>query len=157
MVCDLEVCNQIMQALPKGYSEIISGGVAGAAMATLGALVFLLFIAIYVYHAWVWMTIAKKRKYKKAWLAWIPFASTAMRFQLGKKFHWAWVFLYLIPIIGWIAIFILVIISHWKIFEMLKYPGWLSLAPIIDVIPGISGLGSIAYLVSIGFVAWKKR
>jgi|TARA_Y100000310_G_scaffold256634_1_gene264470 hypothetical protein len=34
----------------------------------------------------------------------IPFANSAMRLQLGKKFHWAWVFLYLIPIIGWIAI-----------------------------------------------------
>ena len=139
------------------WQEVLGGGAAGAVLVTLGFIAILLGIAIYVYHAIAWMTIAKKLKYKRPWLAWIPFASSGMRLQLGKKFHWAWVFLYLIPVVGWIAIWVLLIISHWHIFEKLKYPGWLSLAPAIDVFSKISGIGTIAYLIIIGFVAWKKK
>ena len=135
----------------------ILSGATGAIFALLLVFIVLLFLSVYIYHALAWRSIAKKRKYKKAWLAWIPFASSAMRLQLGKKFHWAWVFLYLIPILGWIAIYILLMISHWRIFQFLKYPGWLSLAPLIDILPGIRGVGQIAYLIIIGVVAWKKK
>jgi len=89
-------------------------------------------------------------KYKKSWLAWIPIANISMMLQLGD-FHWAWVFLILIPILGWIALFVLVIIATWRIFEDLDYPGWLSLAPIIPQV------GGIAHLVIIGIVAWYKK
>ena len=152
-----EIFEQYITNLPVEYQEILAGGVAGAILTALGVLIFLFIITIYVYHAFAWMTIAKKLKYKRPWLAWIPFASSAMRLQLGKKIHWAWVFLYLIPVVGWIAIWVLLIISHWNIFEKLKYPGWLSLAPTIDLLSKISGIGTIAYLIIIGFVAWKKK
>jgi hypothetical protein len=76
-----------------------------------------------------------------------------MRLQLGK-FHWAWTFLWLIPVLGWIALWILLIISHWRIFESLKYPGWLALLQLADLV--LNGAGTIAYLIVIGIVAWKK-
>ncbi len=107
-------------------------------------------LAFYVYFALAWSTIAKKLKYKRSWLAWIPFANLAMILQLGG-FHWALIFLLLIPIVGWIAILVLLIIASWRIFEKRKYPGWLSLSMVIPQV------GGILYLIAIGFVAWKDK
>ena len=126
------------------------GGLTGILIA-IGIFIAIIFMAaFYVYHALAWSTIARKLKHKRPWLAWIPFASTAMRLQLGG-FHWAWIFLALIPVLGWIALFVLLIISYWRIYEKRKYPGWFSLAQILPK------LGGILYLVIIGFVAWKDR
>ncbi len=140
--------------------NVFFGSMAGtglmAFLLALGFLLFLLLIAVYLYFAFAWKTIAQKMKYKRSWLAWIPFANVAMWLQMGG-FHWAWIFLVVIPILGWIPLLVLFIISSWRVFERLNYPGWLSLALIIDVIPGISGLGVIAYGIIIGMVAWKKR
>ena len=122
----------------------------GALMAIAILFIIIIFAALYVYIALAWQTIAKKLKYKNPWLAWIPIANWAMILQLGG-FHWALIFLILIPVLGWIAIFILLIISTWKIFEKRKYPGWFSLSMIIPKV------GGILYLVAIGFVAWKNR
>lgn len=136
------------------FAENFTGGLAGGVIGffiMLGILIAILLIAaFYIYHALAWKTIATKLKHKKPWLAWIPFASSAMRLQLGK-FHWAWVFLVLIPLLGWIALFVLMIISHWRIFEKRKYPGWFSLAQLIPKI------GGVLYLIIIGLVAWKDR
>ncbi len=107
-------------------------------------------LAFYVYFALAWSTIAKKLKYKRSWLAWIPFANLAMILQLGG-FHWALIFLLLIPIVGWIAILVLLIIASWRIFEKRKYPGWFSLSMVIPQV------GGILYLIAIGFVAWKDK
>lgn len=109
-----------------------------------------LFIAIYAYHALAWYEIGKKQKYKKPWLAWVPFANISMIFEMGE-FHWAWIFLILIPIVGWIAILVLAIISMWRIFEKEDYPGWFSISIVIPKV------GGILYLIVIGFIAWGKR
>jgi|TARA_Y100000310_G_C20441798_1_gene696484 hypothetical protein len=119
-------------------------------LAMLGVFMFLVIAALYVYSSMAWMTIAKKLKYKRAWLAWIPIANLAMMLQLGR-FHWAWVFLVLIPLFGWVALGVLVIISTWRIFEKRKYPGWFALSIIIP------SIGGTLYLIIIGFVAWKDR
>ena len=103
-----------------------------------------------MYFAFAWMTIAKKMKYKHPWLAWIPIANLAMILQLGG-FHWAWIFLALVPIVGWIALLVMSIIATWRIFEKRKYPGWFSLSLIIPKV------GGILYLIAIGFVAWAKK
>ncbi len=130
--------------------EFLAGSVFGA-LATVAIFFAVVFIAaVYVYHSLAWYEIAKRKKHEKPWLAWIPFANISLILQMGG-FHWAWVFLVLVPILGWIALFILSIISEWRIFESQNYPGWLSLASIIPRI------GSLLYLIVIGVVAWYKR
>jgi hypothetical protein len=144
------------ETIPESFKGVVASGVIGALVALGILIVLLVLLAMYIYFALAWKTIAEKRKYKKSWLAWIPFANLSMILQLGG-FHWAWIFLVLVPILGWIPLAILLTISTWRVFEKLKYPGWLSLAGFIDLFPGISGLGTIAYLVVIGIVAWRKR
>ena len=121
---------------------------------------FLIFLVIavifYVYYALAWHTIAKKLKHKKPWLAWIPIANCAMILQLGK-FNWKWIFLVLLPIFGWIALGVMIIISMWRIYEKRNYPGWLSLTMVISTIPVISYFAIVADAVIIGLVAWKDR
>ena len=134
--------------------DFLVGGVLGAAFATIVFVLVLVLIAIYVYFALAWYAIAKKRGHKKPWLAWIPFANIAMWFQLGG-FHWAWIFLIVIPFVGWIAVGVLFIISNWRVFEKLRYSGWLALSPLLGLIWG--GLGTLAYGIVIGIVAWRKK
>ena len=122
---------------------------------TLLIFVLILGIAIYVYSALAWQMIARKLKHNYPWFAWIPIANIALILELGG-FHWAWVFLVLIPILGWIALGVFGIISLWRIFEKRGYPGWLGLIPILSIIPVVGSLASIALLVIIGFVAWGK-
>lgn len=119
-----------------------------------GLIIFivLLSIALYVYYAFVWMTIARKLKYKYPWLAWIPVAQLFLIPILAKK-HWTWGFMFLVPIANAVFFFI----WTWNIFEQRKYPGWLALVPLLGIIPLIGGLASLAYLVILGFVAWKDK
>ncbi|MGD9276399.1 MAG: hypothetical protein PVJ67_04450 [Candidatus Pacearchaeota archaeon] len=134
----------------SSVEQIFLGGMFGGLLAFGIVFAILLVLGLYVYTAYSWMTIARKLKYKKSYLAWIPIANISMILQLGG-FHWAWVFLIFIPILGWIALFVLMIITTWRIFEKRKYPGWFSLSSIIPKI------GGILYLVVIGFVAFKDR
>ena len=132
------------------FLDVYSGGPLTALTAVGIFFAVILFIAIYVYFALAWSTIARKLKYKYPWLAWSPLANIAMVLQLGG-FHWAWIFLLLIPIVGWIAVFVLLVIATWRIFEERKYPGWFSLSMIIPQV------GGILYMIAIGFVAWKDK
>ena len=131
-------------------TDVFLGGIMGGLIVLGIFIMVLVLLAFYVYFSMAWMTIARKLKYKRSWLAWIPFANLAMILQLGK-FHWAWIFLILIPILGWIALLVLLIIATWRIFEMRKYPGWFSLSMIIPQV------GIILYFVAIGFVAWSDK
>lgn len=141
-------------------STNIAQGALGGLMTSIGIFLIILMalfsIGIYVYHALAWQKIGKNQKYKYPWLAWIPFANVAMIFQMGG-FHWAFTFLFLIPILGWLAIIVLTTISMWRIFEKSKYPGWLSLSYALAVIPYLGIFIGIAYLVVIGIVAWEQK
>ena len=66
-------------------------------------------------------------------------------------------FLLLVPVLGVIALFVLSLISFWRIFEKLKYSGWLALIPLLGFIPTIGGFATIAFLIVLGVVAWRKR
>jgi hypothetical protein len=110
----------------------------------------LVMVAFYIYFAIAWMTIATKLKHSRPWLAWIPFANLAMILQMGK-FHWAWIFLIFIPFLGWIALGVLSIIATWRILEQRKYPGWFSLSIVIPQV------GTVLYMIIIGFAAWADR
>lgn len=131
-------------------------GGLGAFFAAFFAVFLIVGLALYVFKSLALMTIARKLKHPSPWLAWIPFADVALILQLGD-FHWAWVFLLLVPVVGWIAVFVLTVISFWRIFEARKYPGALSLIWIGVLIPQINWLALIASLVVLGFVAWKDK
>ena len=120
------------------------------------AFVILLFVGLWIYTSFAYMEIAKKLKYKHPGLAWIPFARGAMILQLGG-FGWGWIFLSLIPVLGWIALAILFYISKWRIFEKRKYSGWLALIPIAGMLPYLSVFAEVAYLIVLGFVAWQNK
>ncbi|MFH1290607.1 MAG: hypothetical protein ABIH92_04315 [Nanoarchaeota archaeon] len=145
---------EICVGCPDFFTEQVGGALAGGIIGSLIAIgiliAILVFAAFYVYFALAWRTIARKLEYKKDWLAWIPIVNWAMILQLGG-FHWAWIFLIVIPVLGWIALFILCIIAHWRIFEKRKYPGWFSLSMIIPKV------GGILYLIALGFVAWSDK
>ena len=132
------------------WQSVFAGGALGALIGAVLIIGILISIGVYIYFALAWMKIAKKFKYKYPWLAWIPFANIAMIFQLGG-FHWALIFLLLIPVFGLVAVMVLMIIATWRIFEKRNYPGWFSLSQIIPKV------GLILYLVAIGFVAWKDQ
>jgi len=147
-----------MVDLASMYGGALGGAALTGAFAGLLALgivvAVLIILALYIYTSLALMTIGKKIKYRNAWLAWIPVANIAMILQMGG-FSWLWIFLIVVPILGWIALGVLGIIAFWRIFEKRKYPGWLALVPLIGFVPMIGGLASIAFLVVLGLVAWK--
>ncbi len=150
-----------------GFDPSLLG--AGAMGATIGfilgvliVLFFIICIIVYLYKCWAWYTIAKKLKYKNAWLAWIPIAQYFLYPILAKK-DWAWGFIVLLPLVllplliipiagiiifslGCLIVTILKIIWSWNIFEQRKFNGALSLLLLIP----------IAYLIIIGIIAWSK-
>jgi len=134
----------------EGVGGFFAGGALGFLFGAVLVLGIIIAIGLYVYGALAWQTIARKLKYDKPWLAWIPFANVAMMLQLGN-FHWAYVFLILIPVLGWIALLVLIIIANWRTFEKRNHPGWIALS---QIIPKVGGL---LYLIAIGFVAWKDN
>lgn len=140
------------------WLSMMGGSAATGAFAGLIALgiavAILVILAFYIYTSLALMTIGKKLKYKSSWLAWIPVANIAMILQMAK-FSWLWVFLILVPILGWIALGVLMIISLWRIFEKRKYPGWLALVPLLSFVPVLGGVAWIAFLVILGLVAWR--
>lgn len=148
MYQQLSYASQIPGA--DAFTQGFLGGVLGVFIAVGILIAIVLAIALYVYHALAWQTVARKLKHKQPWLAWIPFANLAQILQLGK-FHWAWIFLLLIPILGWIALAVMAIISLWRICESRKYPGWFSLGAVIPQV------GVVLYFVLIGFLAWKDK
>ncbi|MFH1801752.1 MAG: hypothetical protein ABH804_02895 [archaeon] len=148
-----------LETAPFAMSSFSQGITLGSLLALGFGILFMLFlfvVAIYVYASLAWMKIAKKMNHKYPWLAWIPIANISLVLQLGK-FHWAFVFLILIPVLGWVVLFVLGILSMWRIFEFFRYPGALSLIFIATPIPHIGGIMGIAVLILLGFLAWGKR
>jgi hypothetical protein len=160
---------------PGSFGEIVADPLFWVGI----TLMLVFFIAVYVYFSMAWMTIARKLKHSRPWLAWIPFANIAMILQLGG-FHWAWVFLAATPFIGGlillllgmlnpfafilaliffivasfvggIALLVLGIVATWRAFERRKHPGWFSLSILIPYV------GVILYFIAIGIVAWKDK
>lgn len=143
----------IEAALENLLPAVLAGSIIGFFLSAILVVVIVFSIIFYVYFSFAWMTIASKLKHRHSWLAWVPIARTALIFDMGNM-AWPLVFLYLIPILGWIAVFILLIVAKWNIFEKRNYPGWFSLSSILMMIPKA---GIVLYAVVIGFVAWVDR
>ena len=146
----------LTETLPKAITDAIAGTALGALIIGAIVLFIIIIIAVWIYTSLAWATIGRKLKHRNPWLAWIPFARTGLVLSLGK-FHWAWTFLYLIPIIGWAILGVLCIIAHWRIFEIRNYSGWLALVPLAGIIPVLGVFSGIAYLIILGIVAWMDK
>ena len=147
--------NIVLSAVDYSYGFSFTDLIPAQYLALAGALliVFLVvMLALYIYYALVWQTIARKLGYSKPWVAWIPIVNIILFPILAKK-HWAWVFILLVPFANIVFMFIWM----WKIFERRNYPGWLSLLPLLSIIPILNILVGIGYLVLMGLVAWKDR
>ena len=148
--------NQLIENQSKMQSDFLwHPDPLGVAIGTLLA-VLSLGAGSYIYTSLALMTIAKKLSHPRPWLAWIPFANTALILQMGG-FHWAWVFLFLVPFAGWTVLIALSTISMWRVFEKRNYPGALALFQLGGFIPYISLLLTLTFLILLGFVAWKDR
>ena len=157
-LCKTAIESGNFESMVNTCPEIVGGFFGGtiAAIVIFFILMFvLLLVAInYVYFALAWQTIAKKLNYKRPWLAWIPFADKAMILQLGG-FHWAWIFLILIPVFGWVTLGVMLIISIWDIFERREYAGWWIIISVLLAV--FIRFGSLFHIGLIGVVAWKDK
>ncbi len=104
-------------------------------------------IAVYIYMALALMTIAKKTKTPNGWLAWIPIANLYLMTQIAGVPAWTMLafLLVIIPFIGGLAFMAVYIWWWWKIAEVRKKEGWLSILMIIPIVN----------LIIIGIIAWK--
>lgn len=130
--------------------DMLMGGSLAALSGALLAVSIIVLIALYVYMALAWSTIARKLKYENDWLAWIPLACFALMPILAEK-DWPWVFILLIPVVN----IVFMIMWMWRIYERRNMHGALSLITIGNYIPFISWIAGIANLVLIGVAAWK--
>jgi len=94
---------------------------------------FLLFIAVYAYHAYTLQIIAEKTNAKDSWWAWVPIANVFLMLRIAKKSAW-WILLFLIPLVN----LVIVVMVWWKIAELRNKPGWLGILmviPMLNLIP----------------------
>ena len=111
-------------------------------------------IAVYLYVSFALMTLAKKMKMERPWLAFIPFANLYLMSKMAKM-HWWPVLLTIGTLFSEISEFfvfgltVFAVIWMWKIFEEFKKPGWWA---ILMPIPFLS----IIYWVLLGMTAWGK-
>jgi hypothetical protein len=128
-------------------------GGLGAFFAAFLILGIFMVVAVYVYFAFVFSTLAKKMGQKDLmWLAWVPIAQFALLPILAKK-RWEWAFILLAPIVN----IVFMVMWTWKIFEARKYPGWLSLLCVFTIMPFVGWIAAIADLVVWGLVAWSDK
>jgi len=150
-----QLYSQYAQSFPDLGEAFIGSTAVRTFLVAFALFAVIIGIGLYVYWAFAWMTIAKKFKYDKPWLAWIPVANLFLIPILAKK-KWTWGFFILLPPVY----FGLYIYWSWIIFKMRGYPGPLALIalgmlPPLSAVGFISALSAIGYFVVLGLVAWK--
>jgi hypothetical protein len=105
-------------------------------------------LALYIYVAVALMAIAKRTNTPNGWLAFIPIANIYLMTQIAGLSAWYTlvILLPIIPLIGYIAMVIIMIYFWWKIAEAIKKPGWWSLLLLIPIVN----------FVIVGIMAWEK-
>ncbi len=111
-------------------------GVAGGLF---GGFMLLVWLAIYVYYAVAFMTIAKKTGTENAWMAWVPILNLWLMVQIAEKEAW-WIILFLIPVLNLVA----AIVVTMAIAERVGKPSWWGILIIVPVVG----------LVVPGYLAW---
>lgn len=88
---------------------------------------FVVFVALYVYMAYCLQQIAKKTNTPNDWLAWIPIANIVLMVQIARLPLW-WIVGLFIPFVN-IGV---IIYLWWKIAEARNRPGWWSILMLIS-------------------------
>jgi len=140
-------------------------------MAIYVSIVFIVSIGVYIYTSMAFVSIAKKAKYKKPNLVWIPFVGKPLVMaRISRMNPWP-IWLYLTPLVNVLVFFISVPIGimffflsflafvaftvfyfiwNWKTFEEIGRPGWWVL---LALIPSV---GPIIYFIMLGIAAWSE-
>ena len=117
-----------------------SSNALGAIFAGGMLLFFLVFaLAIYVYMALAFQTIANKTGTPNSWLAWIPIANIFLMLSIAKKPMW-WFILFLIPLVS----LVMAIIVMMAVAEARNKPNWWGILIIVPLVG----------LVVPGYLAW---
>ena len=118
-----------------------------------GAMIMMAFsllmgLAMYIYGAFAFMTIAKRVNEEPAWLAWIPIANLYLATKVAQVPWWYMLafLLTVIPVVGQLAFMGVMIYLAWKTCERLGKPGWWG---VLFIIPLVN-------LVILGVLAWGK-
>ena len=138
------------QMIPGATGGLIAGLVIAAIVIFIISLLFI--TAIYIYTSYAMYTIAKKLKYKKAWLAWIPIANLFL-LPILAKWEWGYGFLMLIPV----ANLVFAIIWFWEIYKRRGYNGALAIVKAFYVVPPLIPAVFIADMIILGIVAFEKK
>lgn len=102
-------------------------------------IVYLAYLAAYIYVAYCLQRIANKTMTPKSWFAWIPLLNVFLVLKIASKPYW-WLVLLVIPLVN-----IIVVISIWMdIAQKIKKPTWLG---VLMILPGINAiiLGYMAF------------
>lgn len=96
---------------------------------------FVVYVAIYIYIAYALYTMAKKTNTANAWMAWIPILDVYLMVKIAGKPGW-WFILLLVPLLN----VVIAIMLWYYIAERMGKPGWvgvLMIIPLVNlVIPG---------------------
>lgn len=111
-------------------------GVAGGLF---GGVMLIVWLAIYVYYALAFMTIANKTGTENAWMAWVPILNLWLMVQIADKEAW-WIILFFIPVLNLVA----AIVVTMAIAERVDKPSWWGILIIVPVVG----------LVVPGYLAW---
>lgn len=116
--------------------------------ANMGATSLIITIVVYIYFAIALMTIAKKTKTPNGWLAFVPIANIYLMTQIAGLPAWYTlaILLPIIPLLGGLAMLVVMVYFWWKIAEAINKPGWWGILIIIPIVN----------LIIIGIMAWGK-
>jgi len=103
-------------------------------------------IAFYVFSALTQQKVAQKLGFENTWHAWVPILNVVQLFKMGDKSPWL-ILLFIVPVLGWLALYVITIIVHCKIAEKLGY----------DKLMGLLILIPVASFILWGMFAWGKK
>ena len=113
------------------------GGIVASGI--FGGFMLIVWLAIYVYYGFAFMTIAKKTGNENAWMAWVPILNMWLMIEIAQKEAW-WMILFFIPLANIVAM----VVVTMAIAERLEKPSWWG---VLMVVPG-------ANLIVPGYLAW---
>jgi hypothetical protein len=129
----------LLTAVPL-FADEPSGATGALALGAVFLLMFVVFVAFYIYGALATQTIAKKTNTENGWMAWVPIANLILMANIARKPVW-WGILCLVPLVGMVFMILL-----WMgIAEARNKPNWWGILLIVPV---------VQFIVP-GYLAWS--